>query len=79
MRTRPFRELVAGHWDDPVRRARREQFRAEMGAMMSERENPTRTTPDIDVETEPERRLNPDKLCPAQKGDVTRKIIEVLP
>ena len=42
-------------------------------------EQPVRTTPDTGVETDPQRRLNPDKLCPAQKGDVTRKVIEILP
>lgn len=39
-------------------------------------ETPTRTAPDIapDVEVDPDRRLNPDRLCPAQKETITREI-----
>jgi hypothetical protein len=46
---------------------------------MSERENPTRTTPDIDVETEPTRRLNPGEICEEQQRSVTEVVIVTLP
>lgn len=35
------------------------------------------TTPD--TETQPGRRLTPDKLCPDQQGRVVRRIIRELP
>lgn len=37
-------------------------------------ETPTRTTPGTEPKTEPLRRLEPDKICPAQKGRITRRI-----
>lgn len=40
---------------------------------------PTRTTPDTGTETEPGRRLSPDKLCPDQQSRVTRRIVRELP
>lgn len=46
---------------------------------MSERENPVRTTPDIDVETEPTRRLNPGEICPNQKRSLTEIVVRELP
>lgn len=46
---------------------------------MSEREDPVRTTPDIDVETEPTRRLEPAKICPDQQRSVTEIVITELP
>lgn len=36
--------------------------------------DPTRTTPTTQPQTEPLRRLEPDKICPAQKARVTRRI-----
>ena len=38
---------------------------------------PVRTTPDIETDTE--RRLAPDKLCPNQQDRVTRRVIRELP
>jgi hypothetical protein len=46
---------------------------------MSEHENPTRVTPDIDVETEPVRRLNPGEICEEQQRSVTEVVIKELP
>ena len=43
---------------------------------------PTTTTPvvpDTQTETEPGRRLAPDKLCPDQQGRVVRRVIRALP
>lgn len=44
-------------------------------------ETPAPTIPDVDIDpgTEPLRRLEPDKLCPDQQADVTKKVIEVIP
>lgn len=40
---------------------------------------PTRVIPDTGTETERERRLAPDKLCPDQQSRVVRRIIRELP
>lgn len=45
---------------------------------MSEQE-PVRTVPDIDVETEPTRRLEPEKVCDAQKTRIGERVIRELP
>lgn len=42
-------------------------------------ETPSRVIPDRQAETQPERRLAPDKLCPDQQGRVVRRIIRDLP
>lgn len=46
---------------------------------MNETPNPTRTTPKIEPATEPMRRLEPDKICPAQKNRITRRIEKEIP
>lgn len=46
---------------------------------MNERENPTRVIPDIDTETETERRLNPGEICPDQQRSVTETVIREIP
>jgi len=40
---------------------------------------PIRTTPKIDPQTEPLRRLEPERICPAQKVRITRRIERELP
>lgn len=45
---------------------------------MNEQE-PVRTVPDIDVETEPTRRLEPEKICPDQQRSVTEIVIKEIP
>lgn len=45
---------------------------------MSEQE-PVRTVPDIDVETEPTRRLNPGEICEEQQRSLTEVVITELP
>lgn len=36
--------------------------------------NPTRTTPITDPSTQPMRRLEPAKVCPAQRGRIARRV-----
>lgn len=42
-------------------------------------ETPTRVIPKTEPETEPGRRLAPDKLCPDQQSRVVRRILRELP
>lgn len=81
MRTRSFREIVADHWDDPVRRARRQQFRVEMEQMLNEQPAPSNPDVEIDTgtETEPLRRLEPEKVCDAQRTRIGERVVRELP
>lgn len=46
---------------------------------MSETTAPTIPGTIPDTDTQPGRRLSPDKLCPDQQGRIVRRIIKVLP
>ena len=45
----------------------------------SQPDAPTRTTPTTAPTTDPVRRLEPDKICPAQKNRIIRRVEKDLP
>lgn len=42
-------------------------------------EQPVRTIPDVDTETEPDKRLNPGEICPQQQKDLTEIAVREIP
>ena len=46
---------------------------------LSQPDAPTRTTPSTTPTTAPERRLEPERICPAQKNRIVRRIERELP